>query len=112
MLIVATAPMAAVSLEILVPADVNCATWHNEPNYKTTAKSWLIGYVSGINASGFYGDQTDLLMGTPEHSIYHWMDGYCKSNPRGTVHAGANALLRDLYNSAQKRRVANNSAGR
>jgi hypothetical protein len=68
--------------------------------------------VSGINASGFYGDQTDLLMGTPEHSIYHWMDGYCKSNPRGTVHTGANALLRDLYNSAQKRRVANNSAGR
>ncbi len=82
---------------MLGPPD--CGEWFQQQ----FSKSWLAGYLSGINGSGFYSDGTDFIEGVSGAQTFLWMDNYCKTNPLNTVSQGANQLIRELYTKAKKK---------
>lgn len=80
----------------------DCAEWFQKEKSEF-AKTWLTGYLSGMNAGNFFlGDKTDYLREPSVNEMILWMNGYCKANPKRTVADGANVLIAELYEKAKK----------
>jgi hypothetical protein len=73
----------------------DCGQWFNEPR-RSTAKVWLAGYLSGLNAVRAK-EQTDPLgqLSSMEQAFL-WVDNYCRANPLRETQDAANALFREL----------------
>lgn len=80
----------------------NCKEWF-EPKKSEFAKTWLTGYLSGMNTGNFFlGDKTDYLVETSVNEHINWMNDYCRKNVNGLVVTGANILVGDLYQKHQR----------
>jgi hypothetical protein len=73
----------------------DCGTWVVD---SSRAKSWLLGYLSGLNAATASAERNYDPLGkvTSAAQIYLWMDNYCKANPLDTVGDGALDLYLEL----------------
>ena len=80
----------------------DCKEWF-EPRKSEFAKTWLTGYLSGMNAGNFFlGDKTDYLKENSVNENINWMTNFCKENSNGLVVTGANKLVGELYRKHQK----------
>ncbi len=74
-----------------------------QPRKSEFAKTWLTGYLSGMNAGNFFlGDKTDYLKENSVNENINWMTNFCKENSNGLVVTGANKLVGELYRKHQK----------
>jgi hypothetical protein len=63
-------------------------------------KSWIDGFVSGINATQAFGN-ADLLGSHPGEGMYAWVDNYCRSKPLDNILAASLALAIELKSHAK-----------
>ena len=90
-------------LLICTPADAikgfgpnyDCGEWF-KPEFRTSARTWLMGYLSGINYATATSSQDPLSKLNSADQAYLWMDNFCKANPLKTVTQGANKLYEEL----------------
>src|SRR5262245_27730434 len=81
---------------IVGPRDFSCGMWTNTP--KNTAQhdvleSWVLGYLSGINAESAGGD---FLRGREPGGLVAWIDDYCRRNPLHIITQSTNELIKEL----------------
>jgi hypothetical protein len=74
----------------------DCGEWIKSQNIQK--RSWLMGYLSGINAAHYVGnmkiDHLDKLSSADQ--AYVWMDNYCKQNPLNDLTLGGWLLFQEL----------------
>jgi hypothetical protein len=84
----------------------SCETWiearRNERSKEvfkwvqaTAAKSWLVGFLSGMNATSAT-PKFDFLDAMDADTATLWMDKYCRENPTESMSAGGRQLFRNL----------------
>lgn len=79
--------------------DYDCGEWFKRP----PAKSWLLGFLSGLNAV-IAEEKKDMPKYDPLNTLNSaeqanlWMDNYCRANPLKRVSGGA----LDLYLKLQE----------
>ena len=78
----------------------DCGRWIKDRSGH--AKSWLLGYLSGLNLLGSTDKQDPLDQLRSAEQAFVWMDNYCQKDPLSTVAAGARELYIEL-----RRRVPN-----
>lgn len=86
------------SAEMTTYGGVDCGKWTQ--NKSQTDRSWIIGFMSGLNLQ--YG----LMVGTDKNNplgktnsayqVWTWMDNYCQKNPLNTVVQGGFELFNEL----------------
>ena len=79
----------------------NCGSWvkPEDNSYEILNKSWLIGYLSGINMGFLIEKQRDFnyfSSGVTNEQIFLWMDKYCRENPLSKVTSGAGDLYKEM----------------
>ena len=74
----------------------DCGQWVANSKSNQTIRSWLLGFLSGVNA-GLGSSRNDPLgkINSAEQ-IFLWMDNFCQKNPLKTVQDGGNALYLEL----------------
>jgi len=55
-------------------------------------QSWLLGYITSINANLLSVDQ-DVTKGATPDSLFDWVDGYCAAHPLDSLARAAGAML-------------------
>jgi hypothetical protein len=63
-------------------------------------QSWLLGYVTGVNANLLSVDQ-DVSGGATPNALFTWVDNYCAAHPLDSLARAAGALL-DSYLAKSK----------
>ena len=73
----------------------DCGQWVSS---KTDArKSWLIGFVSGLNTVGVaIGDKDWLAKVDSAEQIFLFVDNYCQKNPLKRIESAGQALMFEL----------------
>lgn len=71
----------------------DCGQWFKN---KEISSTWLLGYLSGINAAISKGHDPLEKLNSAEQAFL-WMDNYCRNNPLQTVQIGANKLYKELH---------------
>ena len=75
----------------------DCGIWLEKDSLvlNTQKQSWLLGYLSGINASGRYtSDFLEKL--TSPNQAYIYVDNHCQKNPLSNVSEAAAVLIGEL----------------
>lgn len=80
-----------------------CGDWIKTPSQ--AKKSWLWGFMSGLNLLNDYLDRTpkdplDQLDSAQQMNL--WMDNYCQANPLETVSRGGAILYEELRSRARR----------
>jgi hypothetical protein len=79
------------------PGNKTCADWTTaDHEARGPMAFWILGYLT---AAAVWGDQGDFLQkasASPSAALFRWLDGFCKTNPRAPLYAGANALVCDI----------------
>ncbi len=90
---------------ILGPNRVSCGRWlelqKNDVPRTLSLQGWILGYLSGVNASGVE-TTADFLKGIDQEAIMKWMDNYCTVHPLDSVSAATRQLINDLVKRAKK----------
>ncbi len=73
----------------------DCGQWFNTQK-NPSARLWLTGYLSGLNAALAKGGVDPLNKLNSMEQAYLWMNNYCKENPLKGIQGGANVLYREL----------------
>lgn len=77
---------------------IDCGQWLNEKKFPH--KTWLLGFVSGINMMNKLHDpelDVDALAKiNSAEQIFVWMDNYCQKNPLSELKAGSLSLFVEL----------------
>jgi hypothetical protein len=72
----------------------SCGEWVQEHQKKSFVAdlqtAWLLGYLSGVGATGYQIQETDLA------AVEVWMGNYCQQNPLNPTWKGSLGLLRQL----------------
>ena len=79
----------------------DCGEWlKTDPTEQLRTKSWLIGYLSGINIGFRIEKQRDFnyFDNVTNDQIFLWMDKYCRANPLSTVAVGSADLYQEMSN--------------
>jgi hypothetical protein len=77
----------------------DCGEWLKDTGARGEMnKSWLLGFVSGLNLDGRNENQNPLRKISSAKQIYVWMDNYCRKNPLKTLHDGGQDLIIELDN--------------
>ena len=89
-----TAPaLPAAAADGAVRGAPSCGEWVAQRKKAETLAlanaSWLIGYLSGLDA----GSGRNVLAGRDNATVFSWMDKYCREHPLKDVAAGGSALL-------------------
>ena len=78
----------------------SCGAWtetarerREKPFKRTLHETWLLGYLSGVNAAFV---ETDFLTKADAPAITAWIDNYCQTNPLETIQRASNELIRAL----------------
>jgi hypothetical protein len=78
----------------------DCGQWIKQQHFRGVHKSWLLGYLSGLNARGLQGARTrktiDLLAGVSPEQIELLVDKYCMENPLSSLIAAAHNVADTL----------------
>lgn len=86
---------------VLARGAPDCGEWFKtDPAEQLRTKSWLIGYLSGINTGFRIEKQRDFnyFDNATNAQIYLWMDKYCRDNPLSTVSVGSVVLFQEMSN--------------
>ena len=76
----------------------DCGHWRNNA-YRDLAQTWVMGYMSGLNAAYAPRSGTDPLEKlNSSEQVIAWMDNYCSANPLSSVSDGAYLLYYTLTN--------------
>jgi len=74
----------------------DCGQWMANSKSNFSLKTWLLGYMSGMNY-GLSNPQNDPLKKlNSAEQIFLWMDNYCAKNPLKTVGDGSRELFFEL----------------
>jgi hypothetical protein len=58
-------------------------------------QSWVLGYVTSVNANLLSVDQ-DVTRGSSPEALFTWIDNYCAAHPLDTLARAASAMLDSL----------------
>ena len=58
-------------------------------------QSWVLGYVTSVNANLLTVDQ-DVTRGSEPEALFTWIDNYCAAHPLDSLARAASALLDSL----------------
>jgi len=76
----------------------DCGEWVTESKSTGPMRSWLLGFMTGLNAmydlSGRNDDPLSKINSAKQ--IYVWMDNFCQKNPLKTVTSGGVDLFIEL----------------
>ncbi len=72
----------------------DCGQWINETFRKEANKTWLLGFMSGLNANRDFANALGKI--NSANQIFLWMDNYCKANPPKTAYDGGWQLMFEL----------------
>ena len=77
---------------------VDCGQWLNDQApLKFESQSWVLGYLSGLNAGVNISNGRDALIKlNSQEQVFLWMDKYCRVNPLEMVRTGATKLFIEL----------------
>ena len=85
---------------------MDCGHWIKDaPVQKEHSKAWLLGYLSGMNATNddyAKPPPNQLAKITSAEQIFLWMDNYCTKKPLNTVSQGAHELFGELINKSAR----------
>jgi hypothetical protein len=76
---------------------IDCGQWvqdQSKTQQRISDRSWLIGFLSGLNQNDFYKNAFDKVSSAQQ--VYLWMDNYCKANPLQNVADGGEMLMFEL----------------
>lgn len=85
----------------------DCGFWVKNQNTKPLSdseivvKTWLYGYLSGLN-SVLATPKNDPLSQITDTQVNLWMDKYCRDEPLSNIQAGANILYQELERRRKK----------
>jgi hypothetical protein len=85
----------------------SCKSWTMERRSESTASvaysSWMLGFVSGINALGILetDESRNFLKTTVAKGIIAWVDGFCAQHPEDNLDSAGFALVGALKQSGQ-----------
>jgi hypothetical protein len=87
---------------------IDCGQWVIAAGTnKSTYKTWLAGYLSGLNGGHnlWVNNKLDPLdqLGSMDQA-YVWMDNWCRTNPLEKLTHGGMVLYEELTTRAAKRR--------
>ena len=75
----------------------DCGTWLSSEKYmREHAKTYLIGYLSGLNAALATANSDPLNRLSSVDQAFLWMDNYCRANPLENLQTGTRALYDEL----------------
>jgi hypothetical protein len=99
-LIVLSAPAMA-QASLIGASQQSCGSWtherKNDSSMSYVYASWIVGYVSGLNATGVTVLKSpDLLKGIDGNAVIGWMDNYCRSHPLENLGDATVTLLAEL----------------
>jgi len=80
-----------------------CRAWADararHPQRGRLWEGWVLGFVSGAN---IYDDSPEMLKEMDEHSIFAWVDDYCRTRPTELVDDAAFDLMKELLRRTEK----------
>ena len=74
----------------------DCGQWVANSKSNFSTKTWLLGFMSGINTGLSKPKDDPLSKVNSAEQIYLWMDNFCQKNPLQTVQDGGLALFIEL----------------
>jgi hypothetical protein len=74
----------------------DCGQWATKAKSNPSYKSWVVGYLSGLNSALFTSKNDPLDKINSAEQIFLWMDNFCQRNPLKNVQDGGNALYLEL----------------
>ena len=87
---------AAKKIEIAGQGIGGCGEWIAEKKSSRSMdafnKVWILGYLSGRAASS----NVDILRGTPNESLFLWIDNHCNQYPLETIEGAGQMLFYEL----------------
>lgn len=91
--------VSSASGQVTIFGGADCGQWIAEKTF--ARKSWLIGFLSGMNAT-YEGKNKDPLkaLNSPDQAFL-WMDNWCNRNPLEKIAIGGQILFLEL---AEKKR--------
>jgi hypothetical protein len=78
-----------------------CGKWASAPENSVVDIgffSWLVGFVSGVNALAVMTGRSDFLHGYDGYSLAPWAKNWCRAHPLDQVSNAAEALVAELAN--------------
>ena len=88
--------LPAVSGEVVGFGTSDCGQWVANSKSNFSIRSWLLGYMSGLNY-GLSNEKNDALNKVNSaEQIFLWMDNFCTKNPLKRVSQGGNELFDEL----------------
>ena len=82
--------------QVIYFGNPDCGKWVANSKSIPSMRSWLLGYLSGLN-SGVGNPKNDALSKiNSAEQIFLWMDNYCAKNPLQSVSTGGNQLFYEL----------------
>ena len=105
--IIASSPVLAANTSLSIMGAITCKDWVKNRINDTEAdalgrlvssgdKSWLLGFLSGLNINGQY--DKDVLDAVDVGTISLWTDRYCKHNPKSDLSDAGIELFSELKN--------------
>ena len=79
----------------------DCGQWFDEGR-RQSAKSWLSGYLSGLNTAIATDTNDPLERLNSMEQAYLWIDNYCKANPLHHTQRAALYLFQELRQDQKK----------
>jgi hypothetical protein len=74
----------------------DCGQWVAKSKSNPAYRTWLLGYMSGLNSALFTSKNDPLDKINSAEQIFLWMDNFCQRNPLKNVQDGGNALFLEL----------------
>ncbi len=74
----------------------DCGQWVANSKSNFAIRTWLVGFMSGLNAGIATSTNDPLDKINSAEQIFLWMDNFCQKNPLKTVADGGNALYFEL----------------
>jgi hypothetical protein len=87
----------------------NCGEWVTEKgNDRLLSRTWLIGYMSGINitwdVTGKKPIENALSVISSTAQVFVWMDNYCRDHPLDKVSEAGMTLFFELLDKKRSQR--------
>jgi hypothetical protein len=99
-MVLMTNQVSATPKTVIGAGVASCGAWleaRRSPSLHAVAvgkESWVLGYVSGVNADQQWSD--DFLAAADAPALFAWLDSYCPQHPLDPLYAATNALIHDL----------------
>ena len=76
--------------------NIDCGKWVASSKSTPSYRTWLLGYISGLNIGlhRLLGDPLEKVNSAEQ--IFLWMDNYCVKNPLKSVADGGTELYTEL----------------